>query len=64
MNTINKAMIMTNRIETDEYGNTYTYDTNGNMTHYKDSDGIEEWFEFDANGKMIDKGIVPIASLM
>jgi YD repeat-containing protein len=33
--------------------NEYWYDSNGNMIHYKHSNGYEWWKEFDSNGKVI-----------
>ena len=38
-------MTMTNAIR--------EYDSNGNVIHYKDSDGYEEWWEYDTNGNEI-----------
>ena len=29
------------------------YDNNGNLIHYKNSDGNEEWKEYDSNGNLI-----------
>ena len=26
---------------------------NGNLIHYKDSDGYEKWYEFNENGNLI-----------
>ena len=34
-------------------GNLYEYDTHGNLTHFKDSNGFETWREYDGNGKEI-----------
>ncbi len=45
----NKATDMTNRIETDKYGNTSTYDANGKLIHFKHNNGLEEWLEYDTN---------------
>ena len=27
-------------------------DSNGKLTHYRDSNGFEDWFEYDSNGNM------------
>ena len=29
------------------------YDENGNLIHYKNSNGFEEWYEYDENGNII-----------
>ena len=29
------------------------YDENGNVVHYKDSNGYESWREYDTNGNLI-----------
>ena len=29
------------------------YDNNGNLIHYKDSKGFEEWYDYDENGNLI-----------
>ena len=29
------------------------YDENGNMIHYKNSDGFEEWWDYDENNNPI-----------
>ena len=34
-------------------GTLYEYNSNGKITHSKDSDGCEEWNEYDSNGKVI-----------
>ena len=28
------------------------YDKKGNVTHYKDSDGYERWYEYDEKGNV------------
>jgi len=30
------------------------YDNNGNVIHYRDSSGFEEWHEYDDNGNVIN----------
>jgi YD repeat-containing protein len=37
----------------EEIGIIREYDSNGNLIHYKDSDGYEEWNEYDSNGNII-----------
>ena len=34
-------------------GNLYEYDSNGNLIHYKKSNGFESWREYDSHGKLI-----------
>jgi len=29
------------------------YDENGNLIHYKDSNGFEVWYKYDENGNLI-----------
>ena len=36
-----------------KYGNISVFNSNGNMIHYKDSNGYEFWKEYDSNGNMI-----------
>jgi antibiotic biosynthesis monooxygenase (ABM) superfamily enzyme len=28
----------------------YEYDANGNLIHFRNSNGFEEWYEYDDNG--------------
>ena len=41
------------KIMTCDNGSVYKYDANGNVIHYKNSDGDEAWSEYDKNGRMI-----------
>ena len=34
---------------------TLEYDKNGNLIHFKDSNGYESWNEYDSNGKWINE---------
>ena len=33
-------------------GNFYEYDSNGNLIHYKNSNGYETWYEYDSHGNL------------
>ena len=37
----------------DNNGNQSTYDANGNLIHYKDTNGYGFWYAFDVNGNQI-----------
>jgi len=54
MKTI-KQIIKENKLikKTGEVKEIKEYDKNGNLIHYKDSDGYEGWAKYDKNGNLI-----------
>ena len=41
------------KVETYANGDVRKYDENGNLIHWKNNDGYEEWNEYDSNGNRI-----------